>query len=241
VRREGRAGKGDLQQNPSGRFVRLVCIEGAMGKQPDFFRDFGILPQDISAPPKTVRARLPWGHVIAQYLATSLMSTLGIAIGIRLLFSADPPFPWNILASAVAFAGFGYFVCRATRNDYCWVELDGSKLRARHLYTQRVVERSIEEIDDLLTLVLKVRSLATYVVEAWLLGRVRGIMIRFRDQRTPFQVSRADPAMKNAKELIEAVVYRMSEIGEIDFDIVGFAGKPLIRRIYWKRASPTGE
>jgi hypothetical protein len=208
-----------------------------MRGQPDFFRDFGILPHEVSPPPETVRAYFPWGQVMGQYLGTCLMSGLGI--GMALLFALTLSFPVNILASAASLAGFAYIVYRGTRNDYSWLELDGEKLRAKHLYTRRMVERSIEEIEDLLTLVFQVRTAATLITEAWL-GRVRGIMIRFRDQRTPLQVSRVDPAMKNAKELIEAIVYRMSEKAEVDAEVINFEGKPLIRRIHWKEPSRTG-
>ncbi|MEX2559618.1 MAG: hypothetical protein WD403_06865 [Pirellulales bacterium] len=206
-----------------------------MKEQTDFFRDVGILPPGVSPPPEAVRGYLPWGHVIGQYLGTCLMSGLGI--GVALLFALGLPFPVNI-AAAAPLAGFGYIVYRATRNDYTWVELDGEKLRAKHLYTRRVVERSIEEIEDLLTLVFQVRTAETLITEAWL-GRVRGIMIRFRDKRTPLQVARADPAMKNAKELIEAIVFRMSEKGEVDAEVIDLEGKPLIRRIHWKEPGRT--
>ncbi len=43
--------------------------------------------------------------------------------------------------------------------------------------------------------------------------------------------------MTNAKELIEAVVYRMSEHGEIDTEIAIWMRKPFIRRIYWKETT----
>jgi hypothetical protein len=202
-----------------------------MPGQPDFFRDFGIIPHGVSPPPKIVRAYFSWGRVMGQYLGTCLMSGLGVGMG--LLFALTLPFPVNVLAAAAPLVGVGYLVYRGTRNDYAWVELDGEKLRAKHLYTGQFVERSIEEIEDLLTLVFQVRIAATLLTEAWL-GRVRGIMIRFYDQRTPLQVSRADPAMNNAKELIEAIVYRMSEKSEVDAEVINFQGKPLIRRIYWK-------
>jgi hypothetical protein len=65
-------------------------------------------------------------------------------------------------------------------------------------------------------------------------------MIRFRGKPSPFRVARADPAMKNAKELIEAIVFRMSEKGEVDAELIDFEGKPLIRRIHWKDASQIG-
>jgi hypothetical protein len=202
-----------------------------MPGHPDFFRDFGIIPHGVSPPPTTIRAYFSWGHVIAQYLGTCLTSGLGVGMGLVLVLGF--PFPVNVLAAAAPLVGCGYLVYFATRNDYAWVELNGEIVRAKHLYTGRLVERSIEEIEDLLTLVFQVRTAATLITEAWL-GRVRGIMIRFHDQRTPLPVSRADPAMRNAKELIEAIVYRMSEKGAVDAEVINFDSKPLIRRIYWK-------
>jgi hypothetical protein len=202
-----------------------------MKRQPDYFRDFGVIPHGVAPPPETVRSYLPWGHIIGQYVFTSVMA--GFGVGIATLFAFTLPLPANALASAVTLGGFGYLVYLATRNDYSWVELDGETLRARHLYTQRVIERSIDEIEDLLTLVFQIRTAAVRITESWL-GRVRGIEIRFRDKRTPFRVCRADPKMRNAKKLIEAIVYRMSQMGEVDAEMIDFEGKPMIRRIHWR-------
>lgn len=207
-----------------------------MSGPPDFFRDFGVLPNAAFSSAKTVRAYFSWGQVAGQYLMTFLMTGVGVALA--LYCEVTLPFPANLLGAVASLAGFGYIVYRATRNDYSWVELDGDDLRAKHLYSRQVVERSIEEIEDLLTLVFQVRTVETLIAEAWL-GRIRGIMIRFHDQRTPLQVCRADPAMKNAKQLIEAIVYRMSELGAIDAEIIDFAGKPLVRRIHWKEPRQT--
>jgi hypothetical protein len=44
--------------------------------------------------------------------------------------------------------------------------------------------------------------------------------------------------MTNAQELIEAVLYRMAEVRELDAEIVNFAGKPLVRNIHWKGERP---
>lgn len=202
-----------------------------MTGQPDQFRDFGIIPHGIAPPAAKVRSYLPTGHVIGQYVGTCLMSGLGIGMG--LLFGLTSPFPENALGAAAMLAGFGFLVYLITRDAYSWVELDGETLRAQHLYTRCVVERSIEDIEDLLTMVFRVRTAATLITDAWV-GRVRGIMIRFRDKRTPLPVARADPAMKNAKELIEAIVFRMSEKGEVHAEFINHEGKPLIRRIHWK-------
>ena len=124
----------------------------------------------------------------------------------------------------------------ATHNDYRWVELDGITLRAKHLYTGRVIERSIGDIAGLRTIVYEVRTHAIVITEH-LLGRVRGIEVRFRDGLTPLRINRADPAMTNAHELIEAIVYRITEFGEVDAEVVEFAGHPLVRSIHWKGES----
>jgi hypothetical protein len=202
-----------------------------MSRSSDPFRDFGILPEGMTPPPEKVRSFLPTGHIIGQYVFSVMMIVFGL--GMAAVFWFGFPFPLNVPAAAVALAVFGGLIFLATRNDYSWVELDGAILRAKHLYTGRIVERSIEEIDDLLTLVLQVRTLSTMIVDAWL-GRVRGVEIRFRDKRTPLRVCRTDPAMRNAKELIEAVIFRMSQQGEVDAEVIDFGGKPLVRRIFWK-------
>ncbi len=206
-----------------------------MPDTPDFFREFGILPYGKAAPPGKVRASFSRGTVVGQYIATALMS--GFGLGVAVVFAFTIPFPFNIAAAPAAVALFGYVVYLATRNDYAWIELEKDVLRAKHLYTRRIVERPIAEIDDLLTLVIQVRTLAVHITEAWL-GRIRGIEIRFQDKRTPLRVSRTDPAMKNAKELVETLIYRMGEKAPVDAEIIDLRGKPLVRRIFWKDGPP---
>jgi hypothetical protein len=193
----------------------------------DLFRDFGIDPTAVTAPTEEIRAYLPVGHVIGQFLATFLMSGLGLgmALGSVLMLGLE-----GLGLAALLVAGFGYVVYRATRYDYAWVELQGDNIRAKHLYTRRVVERSIDEVEDLLTLVFPVQNTTTAITDA-LVGRVRGILIRFTDQQKPLQVSRADPAMRNARELIEAIVYRMIEKGDVDVEVINLEGRPMVRRI----------
>lgn len=203
-------------------------------EQPDFFRDIGIFPKGAAAPPQIVRAYFTRGHVIGQYFGTCLMASLGM--GMTAVFALTLPSPANLLAAALSLAGFPFILYLANRNDYIWVELNGATLRAKHLYTRHVVERPIEEIEDLLALVTLVRTVEVLIVEAWL-GRIRGILIRFSDKRTPLQICRADPAMTNARELIEAIIYRMAERGEVDAEIVNLEGTPLIRRIFWKKSA----
>jgi hypothetical protein len=206
-----------------------------MPDRPDFFREFGIIPYGVPPPAGTVRCFLTTGHIIGQYIANIMLMSFGLGIGV--LFALTLPFPVNVLAALIVVAGSAGLVYLVTRNDYSWVELEDDLLRAQHLYTRQVLERPIEEVEDLLTLVFQVRSATTIISEAWL-GRVRGVEIRFRDKRTPIRISRTDPTMKNARELIEAVIYRMSEKGEVDAEIIDRQGKPIIRRIYWKEPPP---
>ncbi|MEQ8787490.1 MAG: hypothetical protein RIC55_14395 [Pirellulaceae bacterium] len=199
------------------------------------FRDFGILPEDLPPPAETVRSYFSTGRVVGQYVGAAIVS--GMGLGLTLLFALTMPLPMSLLACAAALVGFGTFVVLATRHDFRWVELGGDMLRAKHLYTQRVIERKVEEIESLGVIVYQVKSLETAVAET-LLGRVKGVEIRFRDGRTPLRILRADPAMTNAKELIEAVLYRMGQLGELDAHIINLDGKPLVRLIHWKGETP---
>jgi hypothetical protein len=122
------------------------------------------------------------------------------------------------------------------------VELDGRTLRAHHAYTGRVLERPLEEVERVVTLVSRVKggpaagTVAVAVTDA-MLGRVRGVEIRFRDRRTPIQIRRRDPAMTNARELVEAVLGHMAEIGKIHVETTNHQGRPLVEQIYWEGES----
>src|SRR4051812_32184679 len=174
------------------------------------FGDFGILPESVSPPAGPVRAGFSAGRVAGQYVGTGIVSLVGL--GLAGLFFWLLPTPLNLLGGAAAVLAAGALVYLATRRDYRWVELDGRTLRAKHLYTGRVVERRVDDVESLGTMVYPVRTLAVAAVEG-VLGRIKGIEVRFRDRRTPLRVMRADPAMTNARALIEAIVYRMSEAG----------------------------
>lgn len=198
----------------------------------DKFRDYGLIPPAATAPSGIVRASFSRGQIIGQYIATGLMTVMGL--GMTLLFLFGLAFPANLALSMLMLAAFGHVIRMVTRNDYSWIELEGGTLRARHLYTGRIVERSIDEIDDLLTMVFQVRTVALRITEAWT-GRVRGILIRFHDQRTPLTVSRADPAMTHAAELMSAIVYRLAESGTVEVEMRERDGQPLVHRLYRRR------
>src|SRR5262249_30827685 len=139
-----------------------------------------------------------------------------------------PDFSVPCAAGSLAVAlGLVYLVCRY---DVLWVELDGDTIRAKHLYTRRLWERSVDEIADLLTITYPFRSVERGLVEAPL-GRFRGVQVRFRDGRRPVCIYRADPGMRRARQLIEAILYRMTERGPVDVELTGRGGRPMVGRI----------
>ena len=206
-----------------------------MPEPPSTFRDFGIIPDDLPPPAETIHCYFSATRVFGQYLATFLVVAVGF--GLAVLYAFAMPLRLSLLSCPAALAGFGVFIYLATRNDYGRIELQGSMFRAKHLYTGHILEHAIGDIESLTTMVNVVRR-AEAVIHEKLLGRVRGIEIRFRNQQTPLRVMRSDPAMTNARELIEAIVYRMRQVREIDYEVVDFAGKPLLRRIFWKGEQP---
>lgn len=208
-----------------------------MPDRSDLFRDFGILPVEGSRPPAQVRASFSTGQVVGQYIGTVVVSAFGLGMAtILALFVTS--FPANVFAATLALVLLGIVLYFATRNDYRWVEISGNLIRAKHLYTGRILERRVEEIKDLFTMTIPktglAAAIAAKITEAWL-GRIKGIQIRFRDNRKPIPVMRSDPAMANAKELIEAILFRMSEINTLDLEVEVIDGKPLVRRIFFKK------
>ena len=206
-----------------------------MPSSSDPFRDFGILPPDTAPATMPVRSYFSGGRVFGQYLATGLVASLGAGIAVLFALFMEPPL--NILGGAASLGTFGVFIFLMTRNDRRWVELDGTTVRARHLYTGRIIERSVGDIESLNTVFYPVANAAVLLVEKmW--GRIKGIEIRFRDRRTPLAIMRSDPAMTNAKELIEAVMARMQQLGELDVDVIQLDGSPIIKQVRRKGEAP---
>jgi hypothetical protein len=202
-----------------------------MARKRDSFREFGILPHKVRPPEaEIVRCYLRWYHVLVLY--TGVCMLLGLGIGSALIVLWNLPSPWDVFLAPIPLAGFGYFIYLRTRQHQLWVELDGETLRARHLFTGRKIERTVDEIEDLVTVAFVELSATAALMRAWH-GRILGIKIRFHDNRSPIFVSRANPAMKNARQLVEAVVYRMSTLGKVHAEIVDLQGEPLVRRICW--------
>lgn len=200
-----------------------------MTASPSTFRDFGIIPDQLQPPPDVVRCYLSPGRIAGQYFATLLIA--GVGAGLAALCFYYLPGALGLLGGSATVCGFGMLVYLGTRNDYRWIELAGEQLRARHLYTGGLVERPLAEVESLLTLVLSGASMEGQVIQA-LMGRVKGVQIQFRDGRTPLTVTRSDPAMTNGQQLIEAVVYRLSQLSELEPEIVDFDGAPLLRSMH---------
>jgi uncharacterized membrane protein len=206
-----------------------------MPQQSVAFRDFGILPENLQPPTGLVRGYISPARITGQYIATVLVILVAVAIIALLLWLAKPPLSYfGCLVTALSFALFVYW---ATKDDYYQIELDGDELRAKHLYTGRVITRRVQEIERLTSVIQHGGTVETAVTQQ-LLGRIKGMEIWFRNWRSPLRILRSDPAMTNAQELLQAILYRMSQIDELEPEIIQYEGKPLVRTIYWKAEPP---
>jgi hypothetical protein len=97
-----------------------------------------------------------------------------------------------------------------------------------------VSERAINEIEAIVTLTLGIRTLTVRIVEG-MLGRIKGFEFRFPDMKQGVRVFRADPAMTNVRQLLEGVVAKMFQYGEVVPEIMDLDGKPLISRLTLER------
>jgi hypothetical protein len=187
-----------------------------MPEVPEVFREFGLVSSGVTPGSEIVRSYLTSAQIAGQYLCSGLVLSFGLAIGFSSMFELS--FPANLIIGPGIIDLWAFGLWFLYRRDYAWVELDGDTLRARHLYTRRVIERSVDEIEDLIAVLPH-----------------RGFEIRFQDKRLPLRIQRVDPAMKNATELIASVISRMVQRADLDADLMSYCGDRLIRRIYWKR------
>jgi hypothetical protein len=203
---------------------------------PSIIRDVGIFPRSLATPSGRVRCYLSGPRILFEHSMTVGISLLGLA----LLFFIPTwlPDPLNWLGVATAVVGFVAMIDLGTRSVYRWVELDGTTLRAKQLLTGRVTERDVAEVLSVDTLILKVRQAETVMIES-LLGRVQGVDVRFRGARKPLRIRRVDPAMHNAETLIEAMLDRMQQIGELETDFIDLDGTPVVGSVYWKGHRPS--
>lgn len=178
-----------------------------MSKPADFPCDSRPPPLNSAGKPdQTVRAYFRLGQRLGQYLAMLFIASL--TIGLACFLFRFAPFPGSLFGVLLIAAGCSicWFV---GRHDYAWVELTADKLRAQHLYTKRIVEFPIDEVD---------RLEMVDVTPRMLFGPKR-VIVRLWDERQPLLISISDPAMKNAKELIAALNDRLTQriiAGEIN-------------------------
>ena len=206
-----------------------------MSQQPQSFRDFGILPENLAPPAAVIRGYLSSGRIVGQYIGTGLCVAVGVTVAALLFWFAEKPLGY--VGGLASLAGFGVFAYLMTKGDYGEVVLEGDEIRAKHLYTGRVVKRRVQEIERMTSIVYHGGTTEGAAVQA-LLGRIKGMEVRFRDGRTPLQILRSDPAMTNAQELLQGILYRMSQIDELEPEIVQANGRQLVRTIYWKAEPP---
>ncbi|HVX59010.1 MAG TPA: hypothetical protein VHC19_00365 [Pirellulales bacterium] len=199
----------------------------------ELLRTFGILPQQRLPPDAPVRSRLTTGNIIGQWIAFVLFGACPILLGLLLL---------AVVPVLTVRLGLGGFFCALglilglliARDVNEWVELDGDVLRWKHLFTRQVHERPVREIEAIVTLTLALRTAAVRISEG-IFGRIKGFEFRFPDLKQGVRVFRADPSMTHVRELLEGVVAKLHEYGEVAPEIVDFEGTPLVRRLTLKR------
>lgn len=199
----------------------------------EILRTYGILPQKQAAPRGVIRSRLTTGNIVGQWIGFLLFGVGPVLLGLLLLIVVSV---LSVrLGLGILFCLFGLIVGILIARDVNeWGELDGDRLRWKHLFTRRVNEHQISEIESIVTLTLAIRTLAVRIVEG-MYGRIKGFEFRFPGMKQGVRVFRADPSMTNVRELLEGVVAKMYQYGEVEPEIIELEGTPLIRRLTLKR------
>jgi hypothetical protein len=206
-----------------------ATIEACTMDKAELLRNYGIVPKPGATVPSCVRAGFGRGTIIGQWVALILFGILPILLGLLLLVVVPVLSVRLGLFAFLTLLGAGLIFLIA-RDANAWVELDGHTLRWKHMFTGRVRERDVGEVEEITTLVLMMKTLTVRIHEG-IFGRIRGFEFRFPDMRQGVRIWRADPKMSNVAELIEAVVSRMYERGEVVPEIINLDGKPLVKRL----------
>jgi hypothetical protein len=197
--------------------------------EPDF-RDYGLHPDmAAAAPPREhVHCYLTRGRIVGQWAITLFVASLSAGLCTLFVMFLPSPMRWIAMASAAftSVVGIDWMV----RRSYSSLRLEGNRLLLKQLYTGRSVERSIDDIELLTAIVMSSGEIGNAIANK-MLGRFRGFDVRFRDGRTLLRVTRADPAMTNAREFLEGVLQRMSQCGTVAAEVVEFEGRPAVKTI----------
>ncbi len=201
----------------------------------EMVRNFGILPADQPLPTGKVRSTMKTGTVVGQYIFTGLLcGFIGLGGLIPLCIGIFGDLKMENRIICIAFGVFGLcavaFIASFLRHDNHWVELDGDRLRFKRLYTRATFERPVTDINDILTEVLMIKTVAARIVEKRQ-GRIRAFSFRFHDMPRGIKVFR--PEMTNVPELVSAVIATMSKYGQVVPEVIDMEGTPMVRRIYW--------
>jgi len=141
------------------------------------------------------------------------------------------------LAAVGVFALGGYILWAGTKDVFSWVELNGTTFRARHFYYRYELECLVEEIAEVRP---RYRDrTAQGQILSHILGPMWGVRVFVRGSRQPVAVYFNDPAMTNAKELVEAVLYHMNKLGNVSVESVQLNNKPKVQRIYRADVDPS--
>lgn len=199
----------------------------------ELLRTYGILPERSAPRRGLIRSSLTRGNIIGQWIAFALFGVGPILLGLLLLIVV-PVFSVR-LGLGMFFCGLGLILGFLIARDVNeWVELEGDTLRWKHLFTRRVHERRISEIEQVVTLTLAIRTVAVRITEG-IFGRIKGFEFRFPGMKQGVRVFRADPAMTNIRELLEGIVSQMYQHGEVIPEIIDLDGLPLVRRLTLER------
>jgi hypothetical protein len=199
----------------------------------ELLRTYGIVPKRSEPPRQAIRSRLTGVNIFGQWLAFLMFGVSPLLLAILLLIVVPI---LEVRLGLAAFFGFfglvvGFLIARDVNE---WVELDGNLIRWKHLFTRLVDERPVSELESIETLTLAFRTPTVKIVEG-MYGRIKGFEFRFANMKQGIKIFRADPTMTNVRELLEGVISRMYENGEVVPVIKDFEGTPLIRRLTLKR------
>lgn len=187
------------------------------------------------------------GNAFSQWLMSGILmlgcgggalalSILFLVMGIKFWGTRDALFVVGFPLFLPAAIAIVWLSLKVTKRSNRWVELDGDVIRACNLYTGRITERTVWEIDEIITDTFQVASVAVHLTEA-IHGRIRGFAIMFPD--FPGGIRVFQPEMKNVSPLIEAIVAKMGERGVVVPEIMNLEGRPMVRRLLWhQRPAP---
>jgi hypothetical protein len=204
----------------------------------EMLRTYGVLPEMAVPAQLPIRSELGLMAAAGQWIALIVFGAGPIVLGVMVLVAAADP-RTKLLGGGILLA-IGLALAWVTvRQCNAWVEIDGDTLLWQHLVTRRISRREVGQLASIVTLVRNTDvgrpqdRMAAKLVEK-ILGRIKGFEFRFVDGAR-VQISRADPAMSNVLELLEATLARMSRCGTVVPEVIELRGTPLVKRLILDR------